>query len=151
MTLCLIEQESKVLLGMKKRGFGKGRWNGFGGKVSDGESIEDAARREISEECGVTISNLEKRGVIEFCFEKNPDEVLEVHIFNIKDFSGTPTETEEMKPEWFTTDSIPYDAMWPDDVYWMPLFFEGKRFRGSFFFGENDSILESSLVEVDEV
>lgn len=34
-----------VLLGMKKRGFGAGKWNGFGGKVQPGETIEEAARR----------------------------------------------------------------------------------------------------------
>lgn len=34
-----------VLLGMKKRGFGAGKWNGFGGKVQPGETIEEAARQ----------------------------------------------------------------------------------------------------------
>lgn len=44
-TLVLVVQPSRVLLGMKKRGFGAGLWNGFGGKVQPGESIEEAARR----------------------------------------------------------------------------------------------------------
>lgn len=44
-TLVFVHSASKVLLGMKKRGFGIGRWNGFGGKVQAGESIEAAARR----------------------------------------------------------------------------------------------------------
>ena len=35
LTLTIIYQHPKVLLGMKKRGFGAGRWNGFGGKVED--------------------------------------------------------------------------------------------------------------------
>lgn len=45
LTLVLVVQPGKVLLGMKKRGFGVGKWNGFGGKVQPGETIEDAARR----------------------------------------------------------------------------------------------------------
>lgn len=45
LTLVLVVQPGRVLLGMKKRGFGAGKWNGFGGKVQPGESIEDAARR----------------------------------------------------------------------------------------------------------
>lgn len=45
LTLVLVVQPGKVLLGMKKRGFGAGKWNGFGGKVQPGETIEDAARR----------------------------------------------------------------------------------------------------------
>ena len=44
-TLVLVLQPQRVLLGMKKRGFGAGRWNGFGGKVQEGETIEDGAKR----------------------------------------------------------------------------------------------------------
>ena len=44
-TLVLVVQPERVLLGMKKRGFGAGRWNGFGGKVEEGETIEDGAKR----------------------------------------------------------------------------------------------------------
>jgi hypothetical protein len=35
LTLCMVHQDNKLLLGMKKRGFGEGRWNGFGGKLGD--------------------------------------------------------------------------------------------------------------------
>ena len=45
MTLLFIVEPQRVLLGMKKRGLGEGRWNGFGGKVQPGETIQDAARR----------------------------------------------------------------------------------------------------------
>ncbi|OGG60284.1 hypothetical protein A3C89_00805 [Candidatus Kaiserbacteria bacterium RIFCSPHIGHO2_02_FULL_50_50] len=150
LTLCIIHEHPRVLLGMKKRGFGEGRWNGFGGKVDAGETIEDAARREVLEECGVSVGELKKRGVLEFSFERNPEEILEVHIFKAEHFEGTPEETEEMKPEWFTVASIPYTEMWPDDIHWMPLFFAGKCFKGSFHFGEGDTILKSALEEIPE-
>ena len=39
LTLVYIRDDEKVLLGMKKRGFGQGKWNGFGGKVQKKESI----------------------------------------------------------------------------------------------------------------
>lgn len=45
LTLVLVVRPGRVLLGMKKRGFGAGKWNGFGGKVQPGETIEDGARR----------------------------------------------------------------------------------------------------------
>ena len=45
-TLVLItDRFQRILLGMKKRGFGSGKWNGFGGKVEPNETIEDAAKR----------------------------------------------------------------------------------------------------------
>jgi 8-oxo-dGTP diphosphatase / 2-hydroxy-dATP diphosphatase len=36
---------NEILLGLKKRGFGEGKWNGFGGKVNPTETITDAAIR----------------------------------------------------------------------------------------------------------
>jgi len=150
LTLCIVHQHPKVLLGMKKRGFGEGRWNGFGGKVSPGEAIEDAARREMREEAGVDVFGLDKVGVIEFEFKGN-SEILEVHVFKAEDFSGTPTESEEMRPQWFYIDEIPFRDMWPDDIHWMPLFFAGKKFKGKFLFGEADAILEKELVIVEHL
>lgn len=150
LTLCIVHQHPRILLGMKKRGFGMGRWNGFGGKLAEGETIEDAARREIVEEAGIIPKGLEKRGIIEFEFEGTPG-ILEVHIFHIDSFEGEPNESEEMKPQWFHIDDIPFHDMWPDDIHWMPLFLEGRRFRGRFLFGESDKILEKELEEVMEL
>ena len=42
-TLMLVVKDGRVLLGEKKRGFGMGKWNGFGGKVEAGETILEAA------------------------------------------------------------------------------------------------------------
>lgn len=143
-TLCIIHRHPKVLLGLKKRGFGEGRWNGFGGKVKNGETIEDAAKREISEEAGIEIDKMEKVAVIDFEFKGNP-EMLEMHVFRAKNFSGEPKETEEMEPRWFNIDQIPFQEMWPDDRYWLPLFLEGKKFKGKFFFDGFDTIVKHEL------
>lgn len=150
LTLCIIHNHPQVLLGMKKRGFGAGRWNGFGGKVSEGESVENAARRELQEEAGISVKDLDKVGLIEFEFKGNP-EILEVHIFRTEQFQGEPSESEEMRPQWFHIDDIPFDAMWPDDKHWFPLFLNGKKFKGRFLFGESDAILEQELAEVENL
>ena len=59
-----------MLLGMKKRGFGEGRWNGFGGKVEVGESIAGGAVREVREECGLEVreQDLQQIGDMDFEF-----------------------------------------------------------------------------------
>lgn len=147
LTLCLIHQHPRVLLGMKKRGFGAGRWNGFGGKVEEGESLEDAAKRELREEAGIEASDMEKLGVLDFSWEGKED-VLQVHIFKAKSFSGEPAESEEMKPQWFGVDEIPLDQMWPDDRYWLPLFLDGTAFSGNFHFGEGDAVISYNLSPV---
>jgi 8-oxo-dGTP diphosphatase/2-hydroxy-dATP diphosphatase len=150
LTLCIIHQNYRILLGMKKRGFGAGRWNGFGGKVTGEETIEQAAKREIEEEAGIKVEKLDKAGVIEFEFKGNP-EILQVHIFKSDNFLGEPIESDEMKPQWFNINEIQFKEMWPDDIYWMPLFLRGKKFRGKFIFGESDVILKQELLEVKEI
>ena len=150
LTLCVIHKDHKILLGMKKRGFGAGRWNGFGGKLKERETIEEALRRETKEEAGVEISNFDKVGIIEFEFKGDP-EILEVHIFRVNDFSGEPRETEEMKPQWFDQNELPFDSMWPDDRHWFPLLLSCKKFNGKFLFVKNDVILEKRLFEADRI
>lgn len=156
LTLCIAREENRILLGMKKRGFGVGRWNGFGGKLIEGESIEDGAIREVKEEALIEIIDFEKVGILDFEFENNPN-VLEVHLYLIKSFSREPKETEEMKPEWFKINEMPYDQMWSSDTCWMPLFLAGKKFRGYFMFDRpsdedyNAKILKQELKEVDNL
>lgn len=148
LTLCFVVKEDRILLGMKKRRFGAGRWNGFGGKVETGETIEEAAKRETKEECGIEIREMQEVGIHEFEFASDRGTILEVHVFRVDKWQGEPRETEEMRPQWYTTDAIPYDEMWPDDIHWIPVFLTGKKFRTKFLFGEGDSVLENHVEEV---
>ena len=64
--------DNNLLLGLKKTGFGRGLWNhSFVGKVERGEEIEEAARRELEEESGLTVEKdqLEKVGYFEYEFQ----------------------------------------------------------------------------------
>ena len=38
-----IDEQNRILLGRKKRGFGANKYNGFGGKLDDGESFRECA------------------------------------------------------------------------------------------------------------
>ncbi len=152
-TLCMIHQDGRILLGMKKKGFGAGRWNGFGGKVEPGEEIIAAATREVREEAGVDPLDIQKAGILEFEFQNDP-KVMEVHIFSAKKYAGEPVESDEMRPEWFDIDKIPYNQMWSDDQYWLPMVLQGKKFKGRFLFDQPSTvdysakIIEEKLVEV---
>ncbi|XP_067238543.1 oxidized purine nucleoside triphosphate hydrolase isoform X1 [Chanodichthys erythropterus] len=150
LTLVLVVQPGRVLLGMKKRGFGAGKWNGFGGKVQTGETIEQAARRELLEESGLTVDSLHKIGNIKFEFI-GETELLDVHIFRADTYKGEPTESDEMRPQWFDIDKIPFSQMWADDVLWFPLMLQKKKFLGYFKFHGHDVIVEHKLDEVEDV
>lgn len=142
LTLVYLIRDGKICLGMKKRGFGEGNWNGFGGKLEEGETIKEGAVRELFEECGVTVSgdNLEKVSVIEFLFKDGKH--LEVHSFFVHGWDGEPTETEEMCPGWFAFDEIPYKTMWADDPYWLPRALLGEKLQGRVSFREDGKTIE---------
>lgn len=146
LTLCIIHQHPKILLGMKKRGHGEGKWNGFGGKVEKGETIEQGAIREMKEESGIKISKMNKLGILEFAYQDGSGN-MEVHIFYVKEFKGSPAETEEMKPKWFHIDEIPYNQMWSDDKYWLPMFLDEKSFKGKFIFNKFNEIVDYYIDE----
>src|SRR3989344_4356994 len=150
-TLCLLVKNDKVLLAMKKRGFGMGKWNGVGGKVEDGETIEMAAARETGEEIGVAVetAGMKNVGNIEFYFKDKPEWNQHMHIFLVRNWKGEPKESEEMMPKWYAHDEIPFDSMWPDDKHWILAVLAGKKIEGRFNFdNEGKNIDDFDIREI---
>lgn len=146
--------EKQVLLAMKKRGFGEGKWNGVGGKLQDGESLEDAAVREAEEEIGVIINPADLRtvAVIDFEFDGKSDFNQRVHTFFTEQWTGEPEESEEMKPQWYAYDAIPYESMWIDDIHWLPRVLAGEKLTARFLFNVDGSeILEMAVNITNEI
>lgn len=147
-TLLFLCRENELLLAMKKRGFGAGKWNGVGGKVESGETIEQALVRECQEEIDVTPESFRKVAVLDFVFEGGEHDMT-VHAFVCDKWQGEPVETEEMAPRWTALDAIPYDDMWQDDPYWLPQVLAGKLVRGTFTFDKGDTMLAHDMRFVD--
>ena len=154
-TLCFLVKEDNVLLAMKKRGFGVGRWNGAGGKPQEGESLEQAAFREVEEEIGVKILFTKKVCIFDFFFPKAPEDKnwnQQVHVFLVDKWEGEPVESDEMKPQWFKKTELPFNEMWADDYLWLPkVLLESKLMRGKFVFDENQQMSEYKVEEVREL
>lgn len=147
-TLCFLVTEHKILLGMKKTGFGQGKYNGFGGKIQQGETIRHATVRELEEESGIKVKEeqLELVGTLDFVFPASPQLRHDVHIFLARTWQGQPVETEEMKPQWFLLSDIPYGEMWQDDLYWLPKVLAGEKITGTVLFaGNNEDVCEVNL------
>ncbi|HEX8227217.1 MAG TPA: 8-oxo-dGTP diphosphatase [Candidatus Saccharimonadales bacterium] len=136
--------DAEILLAMKKRGFGSGRWNGVGGKLEPEETMEQATVRECREEIGVTPRGLDKVALHLFVFpDGTPD--MEVHAFISRDWTGEPAETDEMAPSWFNLADMPYADMWDDDIIWLPAVLAGQKLRTRFVFDDNEHMIRAEL------
>ncbi|KAE9396465.1 hypothetical protein BT96DRAFT_860964 [Gymnopus androsaceus JB14] len=137
-TNAFIFHDKKILLGYKKRGFGIHKYNGFGGKVEPEETSLEAAARELEEEAGIK-SPLKHIGVL-FFLSDGEENAFHIDIYRGEGFEGTVIETDEMRPQWFSTaidehssdaaPKIPYDQLWETDPYWYPLLLSNTKFRG---------------------
>jgi len=152
-TICFLlrdtQKDKKILLGFKKEGQGKGNYNGFGGKLKPGETAEQAAVRELRKETTLLVEekNLEKRATIDFHFPYKPEWNQKVHVYFVKTWKGEPCETEEMRPEWFSRNNIPYEKMWDSDKYWLPLLLAGKQINAEFTWKKDNKTVDGYSIK----
>ncbi len=147
-TLLLLRKDDQILLAEKKRGFGQGKFNGIGGKVEAGENPDETMLRETKEEINIVPIEYEKVGVFDFIeFVKGEKENVVMHVYTSTKWNGEPQESEEMRPEWFDIKEVPFDRMFADDKYWMPLLLENKKFDAFFEFDEEWNLLSKKIEE----
>ena len=84
-------------------------WKGIafpGGHVDPGESFERSAEREILEETGLTVKNLELCGIVHWDCPERKEKFI-VFLYRTSDFSGELiSETEEGKVFWVKEDEL---------------------------------------------
>jgi 8-oxo-dGTP diphosphatase len=145
--LLFIQEGEKLLLIHKKKGLGAGKINAPGGRIEPNETPRVAAIRETIEEVGMEPINPEQRGEVFFQFKDGYK--LHGEIFFSTHYSGVPTETEEAGPFWCDIDSIPYEKMWEDDQYWLPLALDSTPFKAYFIF--DDDRMVDKKIEIENV
>ena len=130
----------EILLGLKKEGFGKGKYVGYGGKIEPGESIRQAAVRELAEESGIQLkmSSITYVADISFLFPNKPEWNHRVHVFIASIDDTKAKETREMDPCWFKLGLIPYEKMWDDSYYWLPKILSGEKIKARFIFNSDN-------------
>ncbi len=100
-----IVQDGRVLAARRRR---DGRWEFPGGKVEDGESPEQALRRECEEELGVVVRVGREVASV-------PDHDLELRVFAASVRAGEPAAvTDHDRLSWLTAEEL-------TSVDWLPL------------------------------
>lgn len=149
-TLCFPMRNGEVLLAMKLKGIGAGYWNGFGGGIESGEAPEDAAIRELEEECGLIASRaaLKKAGVVDFHNPRSDGTsfTCRVYVYLLDEWEGVPRESDEMKtPTWFPFEKLPQDKMLKADAAWLPPVLAGREINAEVWYGPGFKLLDIKL------
>jgi 8-oxo-dGTP diphosphatase len=124
---------------------------GIGGKVGDKPELKDETNeaafiREIQEEIQVTPTRYVSVGRVIFLFPAKPKWSQEVEIFIVDEWEGEPTETAEIRPEWYPKDRLPFEQMWDDARYYLPQVLAGKTVNAVFTYGEdNRTVVDAKL------
>jgi 8-oxo-dGTP diphosphatase len=163
-TVCFLitydtSQGYTLLLAKKQKKIGAGKWNGYGGGPEEGESMIEAAIRELYEETGRGIvakrQDMEKVAVVD-CHNTKSDGstfTCRVHFYFVHDWRGTIVDTDEMKdPHWFPFKHMPWKDMMPADEDWLTSVLRGKKIYAEAYLGpfQKEKIAETKITTVED-
>jgi len=115
----IILKDGKILLGkrLKKDSF-YGLWCTFGGSIETGETPTQALKRELKEELGIDILEPEFLATTETTIRDEPQEVLQLHFFLVKEWKGKIINGgEHSEIKWFS----------PEELKDLPMGWIGKK------------------------
>jgi len=145
-TLCYLKRDGKTLMlhrVKRENDMHEGKWNGLGGKFEPGETPEECAIREIKEESGLDVDELELKGVLTFPeFSKNED--WYVFVFTATSFSGEMIESPEGHLEWIPNENLTDLPLWGGDKHFLE-WMDTNRFFSAKFIYKNKKLLDFSV------
>lgn len=105
---CIV-RDGKLLLLQRLRNPEAGHWSIPGGKIDFLEPIEDALRREVAEETGLTLGPLRLLSVTDHIDPETPQHWV-APTYLAESFKGEPVNIEPHKHgclDWFALDALP--------------------------------------------
>lgn len=87
-TLIFLRHQDKILMLNTVKGMWMGMWNGVGGKIENGETPLEGALREVFEETGIRVDNLDFQTVVTWeVIDENESGGMYIYTFNLKDIT----------------------------------------------------------------
>ncbi|MDE7327522.1 MAG: 8-oxo-dGTP diphosphatase, partial [Lachnospiraceae bacterium] len=121
-TLCYVEREGQYLMlhrVKKKEDINAGKWIGLGGHVEANESPDDCVLREVKEECGLSLTSFQIRGIITFCQEGRDAEYM--FLYTADGFEGEIAECDEGELAWVNKENVWGLPLWEGDKIFLGL------------------------------
>jgi len=129
----VINDQGHILLG---RDSNDGLWSGPGGHVESGETFEEAAKRELKEEAGLTAKLISEIGKQKL--EGNDATVFLVDSYEGKLGAKTDGELKDLK--FFNQADIPWNKLRECTAYALQMYFEGRCHK-------SESLLDKLTIE----
>lgn len=149
-TLCYIEKDGQYLMlhrVKKENDINKDKWIGVGGGFEDKDSPEQCIRREVLEETGLILRNLNYRGIITFVTGKWETEYM--HLFTSNSFEGQLKTCDEGNLEWIDKSKLLELDLWEGDKIFLRLLDTDEPFFSLRleYIGEDDRLVSAVLNE----
>lgn len=105
-TLVFIEKYDKILMldKTKKDSYGYDKINGVGGHIERGEEPFESARREVEEESGLKVKELDLAAILFIDINDTPG--VQVFVFKAAYAGGNVKDSDEGRLEWMTREQI---------------------------------------------
>ena len=146
-TLCYIENDGKYLLihrVKKANDMNKDKWLGVGGKFENAETPFDCARREILEETGLVVNNINYRGLVTFVSNEYGTEYM--HLFHADSFEGVLIDDcPEGNLEWIDKNRVFDLPLWEGDKIFLDLISKDVPFFSLKLVYEGDRLISHTL------
>ena len=145
-TLCYLIRDGRYLMlyrNKKENDQSEGKYLGVGGKMIEGESPDECARREILEETGFTVEDLTLRGVVTFLSDCYEDEIM--FLYSAEQFTGDLRECDEGELSWVDADKVLSLPAWEGDKYFLKPLLEGREGIEVKLSYRGDRLIEASV------
>ena len=146
-TLCYIEKDGAYLMihrVKKKNDMNQDKWIGVGGKFENAETPFDCARREIKEETGLTVTELNYRGLVTFVSDLYGTEYM--HLFTADKFEGEiDYDCDEGRLEWVRKEDVASLPIWEGDKIFFDLLERESRFFSLKLCYEGDKLVSHTV------
>ena len=109
----LRDDHGRVLIAQRPAGkHMAGYWEFPGGKIAPGESSEQALKRELAEELGVSLQRCHPLLQLRHDYA---DRVVELEVFAVDDYAGAPAGLEAQALKWVAAAELGAQALLPAD------------------------------------
>lgn len=135
-TLCYLKQDNQTLMlhrVKKQNDYHQNKYNGLGGKFEFGESPEDCLLREVKEESGLDLIDINLHGIITFpLFDGENDWIA--YIYTSSKWSGEMIESPEGDLEWIADENLKNLPLWEGDHIFMKWLEQDRFFSAKFIY-----------------